>query len=105
MGQKMKGSQNDQKHNSQQSAGKVMVSVYWDANGIIFINYRILYGVISSFGGRNCEKTSPNVAKMAKLPQLHFEMLQNPPYSLNLATSEYYLYANLKKMLARTILQ
>ena len=36
---------------------------------------------------------------MAKLNELSFELLPHPPYSPNLAPSNYYLFADLKKML------
>ena len=36
---------------------------------------------------------------MAKLHESHFELLPHPPYSLDLAPSDYYLFANLKRML------
>ena len=37
---------------------------------------------------------------MAKFPELHFELLPHPPYSPDLAPSDYCLFADLKKMLA-----
>ena len=36
---------------------------------------------------------------MAKLHELHFELLSHPPYSPDLAPSDYQLFADLKKML------
>ena len=36
---------------------------------------------------------------MAKLHELHFELLPHPPYSPDLVTSEYDLLADLKRML------
>ena len=35
---------------------------------------------------------------MAKLQELHFELLPHPPYSLNLTPSNYWLFAELKGM-------
>ena len=43
-----------------------------------------------------CHKS---IAKMAKLHELHFELLPHPPYSTDLASSDYYLLADLKRML------
>ena len=43
-----------------------------------------------------CHKS---LAAMAKLNELSFELLPHPPYSPNLAPSDYYLFADLKKML------
>ena len=40
-----------------------------------------------------------SIATMAKLHELHFELLPHPPYSLDLAPSDYYLFADLKGML------
>ena len=36
---------------------------------------------------------------MAKLHELHFELLPHPSYSPDLAPSDYYLFADLKSML------
>ena len=36
---------------------------------------------------------------MAKLHKLHFELLPHPPYSPDLTSSDYYLFADLKRML------
>ena len=44
----------------------------------------------------SCHKS---IATMEKLHKLHFELLPHPPYSPDLASSDYYLFANLKKML------
>lgn len=43
-----------------------------------------------------CHKS---IATMAKLHELHFELLPHPPYSPDLAPSDYYLFADLKRML------
>ena len=43
-----------------------------------------------------CHKS---IATMAKLHELHFELLPHPPYSPDLVTSEYDLLADLKRML------
>lgn len=40
------------------------------------------------------------IRTMAKLHQLHFDFLLHPPYSQDLVPNEYYLLANLKKMVA-----
>ena len=39
------------------------------------------------------------IATMAKLPELHFELLSHPSYSPDLAPSNYWLFADLKRML------
>ena len=38
-------------------------------------------------------------AKKAKLHELHFELLPHSPYSPDLAPSDYWLFADLKRML------
>ena len=43
-----------------------------------------------------CHKS---IATMVKLHEWHFELLPPPPYSLYLAPSNYYLSAELKRML------
>ena len=43
-----------------------------------------------------CHKS---IATMAKLHELHFELLLHPPYSPDLAPSNYWLFADLKRML------
>ena len=43
-----------------------------------------------------CHKS---LATMAKLNELSFEVLPRPPYSPDLAPSDYYLFTDLKKML------
>ncbi|XP_018340261.1 PREDICTED: uncharacterized protein LOC108747353 [Trachymyrmex septentrionalis] len=40
---------------------------------------------------------------MAKLHELNFELLPHPPYSPDLAPSDYWLFADLKKMLAEIL--
>ena len=110
---------------TQQRAGKVMASVFWDANGIFFIDYLQKGKTISSdyymalldrlsaeikkkrphmqerkvlFHQENapCHKSMKN---MVKLNELSFELLPYPLYSLDLASSDYWLFADLKKML------
>ena len=41
------------------------------------------------------------IAMMAKLHELHFELLPHPPYSPDLASSDNWLFAYLKRMLLR----
>ena len=43
-----------------------------------------------------CHKS---VATIAKLYELHFELLSHPPHSLDLALSDFYLFADPKRML------
>lgn len=108
------------------SAGKVMASVFWDYKGIIFIDYlpkgqtvtgQYYANLLDKLAEKIREKR-PGLAKkkilfhqdnapahksvvaMAKLHELRFEVLNHPPYSPDLAPSDYYLFPNLKKHLA-----
>ncbi|XP_076266061.1 histone-lysine N-methyltransferase SETMAR-like [Rhynchophorus ferrugineus] len=102
-----------------QSAGKVMASVFWDAHGIIFIDYlekgRIInsdyyIAVIGPFEGRNRRKTaafeekesdaSSKQCTLLKIQELGFELLPRPAYSPDLPPSNYFLFSNLKRMFA-----
>ena len=113
---------------TQKSAGKVMTSVFWDANGIIFIDYLEKGKTINSdyymallerwkveiaakrphmkkkkvlFDQDNapCHKS---LRTMAKIHELGFELLPHPPYSPDLASSDFFLFSDLKRMLAGT---
>ena len=42
-----------------------------------------------------------SIAMMAKLHELHFELCLHPPYSPDLAISDYWLFADLKRMFQR----
>ena len=46
-------------------------------------------------GNAPCHKS---MKKMVKLNELSFEFLSHPPYSPDLALSDYWLFADLKKM-------
>ncbi|KAM8702311.1 hypothetical protein ACLKA7_004975 [Drosophila subpalustris] len=110
---------------TQQLAGKVMASVFWDAHGIIFIDYlqkgqtinSDYYMALLERLKDEIAKKRPHMAKkkvlfhqdnapchksmktIAKLNELGFELLPHPPYSQDLAPSDYWLFADLKKML------
>ena len=47
-------------------------------------------------GNAPCDKS---IATMAKLHELHFELLLHPPYCPGLAPSDYWVFADLKRML------
>lgn len=110
---------------TQQSAGKVMASVFWDARGIIFIDYLEKGRTINSdyyialldrLKDEIAEKrphlqkkkvllhqdnapSHKSVKTMAKIHELGFELLPHPPYSPDLAPSDYFLFSDLKRML------
>ncbi|XP_025162257.1 histone-lysine N-methyltransferase SETMAR-like [Harpegnathos saltator] len=70
----------------QQSTGKVMASVFWDARGIIFIDY--------------LEKGQTINSEYYITLLERYELLPHPPYSPDLAPSDFFLFADLKRMLA-----
>ena len=90
-----------------------MASVFWDAHGILFSDYHItLLDRLSA----EIKKKRPHMQKkkvlfhqdnapwhksmkmMVKLNELSFELLPHPPYSPDLAPSDYWLFADLKEM-------
>ena len=106
----------------QTSTGTDLVSVFWDVQGILFIKYLQKERTINSkyymallvkkiaqkwpqmkktkvlFHQDNalCHKS---IAMMANLDELLFKLLLHPPYSPDLAPSDYWLFADLKRML------
>ena len=110
---------------TQQSAGKVMASVFWDMHGILLIDFlpkgqtinRDYYIALLDRLENAIKKKRPQMAKkkpsfqqdnapvhksmktIVKLNDLRFELLTHPPYSPDLAPSNFYLFADLKKML------
>ena len=107
---------------TQQSAGKVMASVFWDAHGVIFSDYlekgrtitgayyvALLDQLIEEirkkrphlkkkkifFYNDNAPSHTSNIAQ-AKKHELGIESLSHPPYSPDLAPNDYYLFPNLK---------
>ena len=112
---------------TQTSAGKVLASVFWDAQDILFIDY-LEKGTINSeyytallvrlkeeitkkkkkrpkmkkkkglFHQDNAQGLK-SIATMAKLHELHFELLLHPPYSPDLVPNDYWLFPDLKRML------
>ena len=111
---------------TQQSAGKVMASVFWDEHGILFIDYLEKGKTINSdYYTALLERLKVEIAEkrphmkkkkvlfhqdnapchkslktMAKLHELGFELLPHPPYSPDLAPSDFFLFSDLKRMLA-----
>lgn len=107
------------------SAGKVMATVFWDAEGIILIDYlekgRTITGqyysaLLDKFDAAwKKERTLPYRKKLLfhhdnapahscllatqKLLELHYELLPHPPYSPDLAPCDFFLFPNLKKWL------
>ena len=109
---------------TQQWAGKIIASVFWDAHGILLIDYLEKSKTISSDYymalldrlSAEVKKTRPHMQKknvlfhqgnapchksmktLVKLNELSFELLPHPLYSPDLAPSDYWFFADLKKM-------
>jgi len=107
------------------SANKVMATVFWDACGVIHIDYlqkgKTITGeyysdLLDRFDIElkqkrpNCTKKKvlfhqdnarvhTCVVAMAKFHKLGYELLPHPAYSPDLAPSDYFLFPNLKKWL------
>ena len=110
---------------TQTSASKVLASVFWDAQAILFIDYlekertinsdyyiallmRLKEEIVKKNGYRwkikKCSFTKTmhcitNHATMAELHELHFELLPHLFYYPDLSPSDYWLFANLKRIL------
>ena len=100
------------------SAGKVMATVFWDSQGIIFIDYlqkgrtitgayysillHRLYEELRTKRPRLAHKKvifhhdNTSTVAMAKLHELGFELLPHPPYSPDLAPCDFFLFPNFK---------
>jgi histone-lysine N-methyltransferase SETMAR len=122
------GSPRPKKFRSQKSAGKVMASIFWDTEGIIMIDYlekgktvnSVYYmSLLSQLKEKLKEKRRGKLTRgvlflqdnapahkshvtMQKLGEIGFELLPHPPYSPDLAPSDYYLFPQLKKFLKGT---
>jgi len=101
-----------------------MASVFWDADGILFIDYlekgktitgKYYFNLLTRLDEKICEKrprlqkknhqqhnapTHKSVLAMGKLRDLHYELLEHPPYSSDLAPSDFCLFPKLKLFLA-----
>lgn len=107
------------------SAGKVLATVFWDATGILFIDYMehgrtitgpyyvtLLDRLVDEIKRKRPyvkrkkilflqDNASPHTCHVSteKFEQLGFELIPHPPYSPDLAPSDYYLFPNLKRWL------
>lgn len=121
-----KGEPAPKKAKTVKSANKVMATVFWDACGIIHIDYlqkgqTITGQYYASLLGQLKEKIRqkrPHLQRkkplflqdnarvhtcaisMSKIEELKFELIDHPPYSPDLAPSDFFLFPNLKKWLA-----
>lgn len=105
------------------SAKKVLASIFWDAQGILLVDYlqsdktttgEYYSNLIDRLDTKICEKRPGLMKKrpifhhdnaavhrdilvMAKLEELHYELLENPAYSPDLSPSDFHLLPCLKK--------
>ena len=125
------GSPPPKKFRTQPSASKVMATVFWDSKGIILIDYKPAgTSITGEFYANNIkqlrvaikEKRRGKLAAgvlllhdnapvhksrvaQAAIRECKFEQLNHPPYSPDLAPSDYYLFRNLKSHLRGTRFQ
>ena len=109
----------------QKSTGKVLASIFWDQDAILLIDYlpkgrtlsteyysSLLVQLKDILKGKCRGKVTKGVlflhdnarahralAIWKKLAYLGFQCLDHPPYSLDLAPSDYHLFPGLKKQL------
>lgn len=119
------GSNAPKRPRTQQSAGKVMATVFWDKHGVILVDYLqkgktitgVYYAALLDQLKLKIKEKRPHLANkkvlfhqdnapahkslivMAKLYELHYELLSHPPYSPDLAPSDFFLFPNLKRWL------
>lgn len=110
---------------TQQSAGKVMASVFWDTHGILLIDFlkkgqtmdSDYYVAVLDRLDNAIQQKRPHTANTkhlfhqdnapihksmkskVKLNHVRFELLPHPPDSPDLSPSNFYLFADIKKML------
>ena len=119
------GSSRPKKFRVQRSAGKVLASIFWDQNGILLVDYLpkgqtinaeyysyLLMQLKDVLKGKHRRKVTKGVlilhgnapahrvlATQKKLAYLGFHCLDDPPYSPDLAPSDYRIFPGLKKQL------
>ena len=108
----------------QRSTGKIMMTIFWDNQDIVLINYlshgntindqyyasltnRLRSAVLEKRRGKlshgvlllhdNAPVHKSNIAQAA-IRRVSFTELNHPLYSPNIAPSDYYLFSNLKKI-------
>lgn len=118
-----KGERPPKKFKVQRSASKLMATVFWDCDGILLIDYlakgstinavyyaellrKVRQAIVEKRRGKlskgilflqdNAPVHTARVAKLA-LKETGFEEIDHPPYSPDLAPSDYFLFSNLKK--------
>ena len=117
------GSPRPKKFKTQPSAGKVMATVFWDAQGIIMLDFLAKKSTITgayyanlfdqlrtAIREKHREKLSKGILLQQDNVRVHtckiamdaverngYELIPHPAYSPDLAPSDYFLFPNLKK--------
>ena len=111
------GSPHPKKLRVQKSGGKLLASIFWDQDGILLIifqraklsarsitnfcwcKWRTFWRktVAGSSPRWSCSCTTMPQLTQKKLAYLGFQFLDHPPYSPDLAPSDYHLFPGLKK--------
>lgn len=120
-----KGTAPPKKFKVSQSAGKLMATVFWDSEGILLIDYKdkgvsitgeyyasILERLKEAIKEKRRGKLTKGVlllhdnapvhksrVALAALHKVGFEIVNHPPYSPDLAPSDYFLFPKMKKEL------
>ncbi|GBP09164.1 Histone-lysine N-methyltransferase SETMAR [Eumeta japonica] len=120
-----RGERGPKKAKQSLSANKVMATVFWDARGVIHIDYlekgktitSEYYSKLLDRFDVDLKQKQPHLAKkkvlfhqdnarvhtclvtIAKIHELRYELLPHPAYSPDLDPCDYYLFLNLKKWL------
>jgi [histone H3]-lysine36 N-dimethyltransferase SETMAR len=107
------------------SSSKIMITIFWDAEGVLLIDYKdhtqsytddyhafILKRLHEKIKNKRRGKLSKGViilqdnsrphtsrVSMAVIHECRFELIPHPPYSPDLAPSDYYLFGHLKNFL------
>ena len=90
------GSPRPNKFKTQPSAGKVMATVFWDAQGIIMLDFLAKKSTITGAYYANYYVHTCKIAVDA-VEQNGYKLIPHPTYSPDLAPSDYFLFQNLKK--------
>ena len=114
----MPGSPRPKKFKTQPSAGKVMATVFWDAKGVIMLDFLPKRSTITGVYHANLldqlrtairEKRRDKLSKGVSLQQdtckvamdaverNGYKLIPHPAYSPDLAPSDFFLFPNLKK--------
>ena len=116
--------QNRKKFRTQPSAGKVMLTLFWDKRGVILEQYMPRWNTVTSttyadllknhlhpaIKSKRCERLSTGIllqhdnarshtarSTCSNNPRLSFECLPHSPYSPDLAPSEFHVFGPLKE--------